>query len=125
MDIFSLASVHSAWGAARQSVIAGNIAHADTPDFKAKDIAPFSAEVKAANLRMSTTHAGHIQPSGAAVAGHSSKADVPWEVSHSGNSVTLEQELIKSGEVQRALSLNHAIVKSFHRMMLSGLRTNG
>ena len=123
MDIFSLASVHSSWGAARQSIIASNIAHADTPDFKAKDIAPFSAEVKAANLRMSATHAGHIQPSGAAATGHSSKTDVPWEVSHSGNSVTLEQELIKSGEVQRALSLNHAIVKSFHRMMLAGLRT--
>lgn len=123
MDIFSLASVHNSWGAARQSIIAGNIAHADTPGFKAKDIAPFSAEVKAANLRMNTTHAGHIQPSGAASTGHSSKTDVPWEVSHSGNSVTLEQELIKSGEVQRELSLNHAIVKSFHRMMLSGLRS--
>ena len=125
MDIFSLASVHSSWGIARQSVIATNIAHADTPGYKSKDIAPFSAEVKAANLRVRTTHAGHIQPSGAAAAGYSSGPDTPWEVSHSGNSVTLEQELLKSGAVQREMSLNHAIVKSFHRMMLSGLRTNG
>ena len=123
MDIFSLASVHSSWGAARQSIIAGNIAHADTPGFKAKDIAPFSAEVKAANLRVATTHAQHIQPSGSAAAGFSSETDTPWEVSHSGNSVTLEQELIKSGAVNRELSLNHAIVKSFHRMMLASLRT--
>ncbi len=123
MDIFSLASVHSSWGAARQSIIAGNIAHADTPGFKAKDIAPFSAEVKAANLRVATTNARHIQPSGTSAAGFSSETDTPWEVSHSGNSVTLEQELIKSGAVNRELSLNHAIVKSFHRMMLASLRT--
>lgn len=123
MDIFSLASVHSSWGAARQAIIAGNIAHADTPGYKAKDIEAFSAEVKAANLRVNTTHARHIQPSGTAANGYASFQDTPWEVSHSGNSVTLEQELIKSGAVQREMSLNHAIVKSFHRMMLAGLRS--
>ncbi len=123
MDIFALASAHNSWGTARQSIIAANIAHADTPGFKAKDISAFAAEMKAANLRMNTTHTQHIQPTGAEAAGHSSKTDIPWEVSHSGNSVTLEQELLKSGEVQRDLSLNHAIVKSFHRMMLAGLRS--
>ncbi len=124
MDIFSLASVHSSWGTARQSVIATNIAHADTPGYKAKDIAAFDAQVKAANLRVQTTHARHIQPTSAETAGYSAQVDSPWEVSHSGNSVTLEQELIKSGAVQREMTLNTAIVKSFHRMMLAGLRSN-
>ena len=30
--------------------------------------------------------------------------------------------VIKSGEVHRALNLNYAIVKSFHKMMLTGSR---
>ena len=41
-----------------------------------------------------------------------------WEVVHSGNSVSLEQEMVKAGDVNRDYSMNTAIVRSFHRMLL-------
>ena len=41
---------------------------------------------------------------------------------HSGNSVSLEQEMVKGGDVNREYSMNTAIVRSFHRMLLSGLK---
>jgi flagellar basal-body rod protein FlgB len=43
-------------------------------------------------------------------------------VVHSGNSVSLEQEMTKGGEVNRDYSMNAAIVRSFHRMLLSGVK---
>jgi flagellar basal-body rod protein FlgB len=40
----------------------------------------------------------------------------------SGNSVVLEQELMKSGEVRRSMEMNTAIVKAFHRMLMMTTR---
>ena len=45
-----------------------------------------------------------------------------WETMHSGNSVSLEQELIKAGEINRSYRLNTSVVKSFHRMMLNSMK---
>ena len=46
----------------------------------------------------------------------------PWEVTDSGNSVALEQELIKAGDVNRAYALNTGIVRSFHAMLMSAAK---
>ena len=46
-----------------------------------------------------------------------------WEVVHSGNSVSLEQEMIKGSDVSRDYSMNSAIVRSFHRMVLSSAKS--
>ena len=45
-----------------------------------------------------------------------------WEIIHSGNSVSLEQEMIKAGEVNRAYALNTSVVKAFHRMLLASAK---
>ena len=41
----------------------------------------------------------------------------PWEVTYSGNSVSLEQEMLSANEVNRNYSLNMAIVKGFNQML--------
>ena len=46
----------------------------------------------------------------------------PWEITHSGNNVSLEQELLKAGEVNRAFRLNTSLAKAFHRMILTSAR---
>ena len=46
-----------------------------------------------------------------------------WDVVHSGNSVSLEQEMMKAGDVNRDYSLNTAIVKSFHRMFMTSAKS--
>ena len=47
------------------------------------------------------------------------KEDIPWEVNHSGGSVSLPKEMIKAGEVASAYQLNTSVMKSFHRMFIS------
>lgn len=123
VHLFEFASRQAEWLTTRQAVIAGNIAHADTPNFKAKDVVPFERVLEQTQLAMGATHASHLQGGGSAAPEVEVKRDRAWEVSHSGNSVRLEQELIKTGEVNRDMSLNTSVVRTFHRMLLTSVRS--
>ena len=121
--LFDLASRQAQWLAARQTTISGNVANANTPSYRARDIEPFADILDKTKLIMASTNGGHIgfSPS-KAEASKVKKAD-SWDTVYSKNSVSLEQELLKSGEVNRQHSLNTSIVKSFHRMLMSSVRT--
>jgi flagellar basal-body rod protein FlgB len=73
-------------------------------------------------LKMTATHKAHLTDSGSEIDTTGTQADSPWEVLHSGNSVSLEQEMIKAGDVNRDFSLNINIVKAFHRMLLASVK---
>lgn len=122
--LFDLASRQANWLAARQTTVSGNIANANTPGYRAKDVEPFVDVLDRTKLMMAATDSGHIgfdvsRPESMKV----KKADT-WDTVYSKNSVSLEQEMIKAGEVDRQHSLNTSIVKAFHRMMMSTVRTS-
>jgi flagellar basal-body rod protein FlgB len=71
---------------------------------------------------MAATQKAHLTDDGSDIAVTGTKSDTPWEVLHSGNSVSLEQEMIKAGDVNRDFSLNTNIVKAFHRMLLASVK---
>lgn len=122
VHLFNLVSQHNNWLSVRQSAIAGNIANANTPGYKAMDAAAFEGELNAAGLSMAATHVGHMSP----VAGNTPVADareeVAWDVVHSGNSVSLEQEMVKAGEVNRSYAMNTGVLKAFHRMLMASTK---
>lgn len=123
VNFFTLASQHNRWLGIRQSVVAQNIANANTPEFKAMDIEPFEAVLNATGMSMTATQARHMQP----VAGVGSEAettehDTPWNVLHSGNSVNLEEQLLKASEVTGHYSRNTSVMKTLHRMTLASFR---
>ncbi len=122
--LFDLASRQAQWLAARQTTISGNVANANTPSYRARDVEPFADVLDKTKLLMASTDPGHIcfSPSRAEAA-KVKKAD-SWDTVYSKNSVSVEQELIKAGEVSRQHSLNTTIVKAFHRMLLSSVRTS-
>lgn len=45
-----------------------------------------------------------------------------WDQSHSGNTVSLESELMTAGQTSRMMSLDTGIARSFHRMLMSSLK---
>lgn len=124
--LFSLATRHAEWAALRQVTINGNVANANTPGYEALDIAPFESVMDDTRLAMAKTASGHIGGDAISEA-YSGKVDPSqsWDITHSGNSVSLDQEMIKAGEVNRAFSLNTNIVRSFHRMVLASVRSGG
>jgi flagellar basal-body rod protein FlgB len=122
MQLFNVITRHNQWLAVRQNAIAGNIANANTPGFRAQDVQPFDAALEQARLTASATQVGHLTsgPSDAPVT--ELRRGSPWEVTHSGNNISLEQELLKAGEVSRAYRLNTSVAKVFHRMLLMSSR---
>jgi flagellar basal-body rod protein FlgB len=122
MQLFNVITRHNQWLAVRQNAIAGNIANANTPGFRAQDVLPFDAALEQARLTASATQVGHLTsgPSDAPVT--ELRRGSPWEVTHSGNNISLEQELLKAGEVSRAYRLNTSVAKVFHRMLLMSSR---
>jgi flagellar basal-body rod protein FlgB len=122
MYIFNVASQHNRWLTIRQATIAGNIANANTPGFKAQDVAPFETALESARLAMTANDGAHMQAQDAGGAATVMRKEDTWETTLSGNSVSLEQELIKSSDVSRAFKLNTSVVKAFHRMLLASAK---
>ena len=122
MEIFNIVSRHNNWLAVRQTAVAGNIANANTPGFRAQDVQPFEVAVEQARLAMAATQPGHLSSGPPDAPATEVRRENPWEVTHSGNNVSPEQELLKAGEVNRAFRLNTSVAKAFHRMILTSAR---
>jgi flagellar basal-body rod protein FlgB len=122
MQIFDIVSRHNNWLAVRQTAVAGNIANANTPGFRAQDVQPFEMAVEQARLAMTATQPGHLSSGPPDAPAVEVARENPWETTHSGNNVSLEQELLKAGEVNRAFRLNTSLAKAFHRMILTSSR---
>ncbi|WFU26995.1 flagellar basal body rod protein FlgB [Bradyrhizobium sp. CB1717] len=121
--LFELASSQARYLELRQSTIATNVANANTPGFKARDVEPFNKVLDTMPVRLATTSPSHLQLSAAETDTRATAKKDSWEVVHSGNSVSLEQEMIKGNDVNRDYSMNSAVVRSFHRMLLSSVKT--
>jgi len=80
----------------RQETLAGNIANADTPNFKARDF-DFSQELKRAtaqqqgSVKLATTHAGHLQLS-TSTSSVDMQYRVPAQSRLDGNTVDMDME---------------------------------
>ena len=123
LALFSLASQNASWLSTRQATIANNVANANTPGYRAADVQPFSAVLSHLNLPMATTSAGHIQPAALSSGKVNVKTTDSWDVLYSGNSVDLEQEMMKAGDVNRAHALNVNITRSFHQMLMNAVKS--
>ena len=127
VQLFTIASQKAQWLTQKQGVIAGNIANASTTGFKAQEIEPFSnvlsLQTSGFTHGLKRTHADHLNTQGAMGSSPNSSAITQSaNTSYSGNSVSLEEELIKGSGVARSYALNANIVKSFHRMLLMSVK---
>lgn len=122
MFIFDLASQHSQWVAARQSAAASNIANANTPGYKARDVVAFESVLEKTSLDMAATSPAHQSTASAAYSSVEMEREKAWDVTHSGNDVTMEAELLKVGENARMQSLDTNLTRMFHRMILTSLK---
>ena len=119
VSLFALASQNAQWLTTRQAIINQNVANANTPGYRAMDLKPFSDVLESTGIQLAATQPGHIS---------STPLDAPttvktpndgWDTTVSGNSVVLEQEMMKASEINRSYSLNTSVTKAFHNMLLS------
>ncbi|MFN3644485.1 MAG: FlgB family protein [Gemmobacter sp.] len=98
--VLSMARAMAAHAASRQTLIARNVANADTPGYRARDMPSFAEAMRAAEgARLRGTRTGHIN-GGWAIALR--PQDRPGAASPNGNSVSLEVEMMRAAEVRQA-----------------------
>ncbi len=55
IHLFDLAARQAQWLSVRQATVAGNVANANTPDFRARDVQPFADVLDKTQLTMAAT----------------------------------------------------------------------
>lgn len=119
--IFDLATRHADWLAQRRVVVANNIANANTPGYQTREAQPFQSMLEQRSLALARSHGTHLA---AEVPPEPGLAETVADLDqfHSGNTVTLDNEMMKMGDVARSHTLNVSIVRAFHRMYLNSVR---
>lgn len=125
LPLVSMLRTRMQWHQARQKLLAENVANADTPGFRPKDLAQprvggdgAVSGLRAGGLALAPadgiTLAG-IQSGDAAGA----KASTRFEVKPSGNAVSLEEEMMRVSQNQS----DYALAASLYEKSLKMLRT--
>lgn len=114
--MLALAERRLNWLDRRQSVLAGNIANADTPGYRPHDLTPFRARLEEAmRPPLARSHAGHL----AARTGTDPAARQDRRVAEAvpdGNAVSLDREAVRMAETDTAHALAMAVHRSFTGM---------
>lgn len=110
LEIFTLAGARAQHAAARQAVVAQNIANADTPGYRAKDITDFTETWRAMQ------HNGRDDDAPLPMR----LLDAGGPASPNGNTVSLELEMLRGIEAQRA----HSRALQVYGSAISILRTS-
>jgi flagellar basal-body rod protein FlgB len=100
----------------KQAVVAQNVANADTPGYKAHELAPFTfgdALTQAANVNLATTDPRHILPASMSGVNAKTVESKSYETTLSGNSVNLEQQMM---EVSKTAVEYKEITSIYHRI---------
>lgn len=121
--LFDLASQQARYLAVRQATIASNVANANTPDYKARDVVPFSEVMaKTASAGLTMTASAHVTAGEGRIPTKPVSGTDAWDALSTSSSVSLEQEMLKAGEVSRQHNLNMGITKVFDRMLKAAVR---
>lgn len=117
--IMAVASAAARHAEARQTLVAENIANADTPGYRARDIGDFAASYRDGPTGgMRTTRPGHLQAD-AATARVRPVTD-GGAMSPSGNDVSVEDQMLRGAELRQ----NHEMAVSVYAAALGVLRTS-
>ncbi|TCP61194.1 flagellar basal-body rod protein FlgB [Rhodovulum bhavnagarense] len=118
-EILQMAQALARHASARQAIIARNVANADTPGYRARDVAAFSDSYRAvATLPLRITRQGHLGATRADTLPRIRPAMAP--AAPNGNTVSLEEEMLRAAQTQRA----NTLALSVYRSALGILRTS-
>lgn len=110
LELTKMAQALAAHSGARMAVIARNVAHADTPGYKAQDLPSFAAVFAAEGVGMRATRPGHLGASSSDMALVAERA--PGREAPNGNTVSLEGEMVKSVEARQAHEMALAVYRT-------------
>ena len=118
IGLFSLAERRLAWVDKRQALLSQNIANADTPGYRSKDLSPFAAQLGRLALSPSgggsTSFATSLSTSGEGT-------DLAHERAVDGNAVGLEDQLAKVADADGTQQLVTGLYHKYMGMFMTAL----
>jgi flagellar basal-body rod protein FlgB len=113
IGLFDLADKRLAWVDQRQALLAQNIANANTPGWRPRDVAPFASVLKGAAVGLAQTDPKHLTGSTSGI--------VTDETGRApdGNGVALDRELSKVADTDAT----HELVTGLYRKYLAFFQT--
>jgi flagellar basal-body rod protein FlgB len=105
LTVFKLAHAMAVHAGTQQAMVARNIAHADSPGYQARHLESFAEALRGGALRADSS-----QPGGMSF--RFSLADPPAGTDPNGNSVSIEQEMLRATDAKRQHDRATAIYKS-------------
>lgn len=97
-NLFQLASARITWLGERQKLVAANIANADTPGYRARDVTPFEEMLSRGELRPVEAKGG-------------------WDVSPDGNRVVLEEQALLATEIEGGHRMATQLYRKGHDLL--------
>ena len=122
-DPIALSEQRLKWIDQRQAVLSQNVANADTPHYRARDITPF-ADLLASKggPALARTNARHLQPPGAGSGPARVRAERrAVEETPDGNAVSLEEQAMKVADTETAHQLATGLRRSWLGMFKTAL----
>jgi flagellar basal-body rod protein FlgB len=128
LKLFQAMNGNMDWLSQRQRVLSQNVANADTPDYQASDLKPIDFRQVLRNsasenaMRLAQTEGNHL--SGTKSTGHfrSGNDRTVYEVTPTGNSVTLEEQMLNVSDTAEAYKLTAQLYKKYTSMMKMAVR---
>lgn len=104
LPLFQALKSKMQWHQVRQGVLAENVANADTPQYRAKEVKNYSfgdhLDRQTLGLQTTSTKSGHITSVMSATSGAKLEKRDMFEITPSGNNVVLEEQMMKVTENQ-------------------------
>ena len=105
---------------ARHRLIAENVANADTPGYRARDVTEFAEDVNEV-FTARATRPGHLTSARASAFQPEIYIDPATQPAGNGNSVSLEAEMVRAVETQGQHAMASAIYRKAHDLLRLGL----
>lgn len=108
LPVFALTSARQAYATARNAVLTGNIANADTPGFKARDLDRFDpgrALEPRGKDAPTATRPGHSRATPPVEEGFAGRIMATSEEAPDGNTVSIEEQLVVAAENRGSFDL--------------------
>ncbi len=119
LELTRMAQALASHAGARMSVIARNVAHADTPGYKAQDLPAFATVFKESSPGMRATRPSHF--SAASPIADAQTENDPGREAPNGNSVSLESEMVKSVEARQSHEMALAVYRATSEVIRASL----
>ncbi len=118
IGILAMAEHKLAWIDARQRVLAQNIANADTPGYRARDLASFTDMLGAYGVDVARTNPLHLAGLSRRLSGD---ATTTAERAPDGNAVVIEDQMTKVADDESSQALTSNVWHAYMGMFMTAL----